>query len=239
MNKIKFSIVIPCFNEAKSLPALLHMYKQAVTRDDIQIVVVNNGSSDESKTILDKATGDYPFLKVVTVSVNQGYGFGILSGLKEADGEYLGWTHGDLQAPAGDIIKAVEIIEREGNPQNIYVKGNRKERPPFDNFFTFGMTIFESVYLRCFLYDINAQPNIFHKNFFASWSNPPYDFSLDLYALYQAKKQKLRIVRFPVIFGKRIHGESHWNVNWMGKWKFIKRTLQFTFKLKKSFALKK
>lgn len=78
-------------------------------------------------------------------------------------------------------------------------------------------------------------PMFFSKEFFDSWQDPPKDFALDLYALYLAQKAKLNIERFDVVFPERIHGESHWNNGsiW-AKWKFIKRTLDFSIKLKKS-----
>lgn len=139
-----------------------------------------------------------------------------------------------MQTPPSDIIKALELIEKKGNPKNIYVKGLRKKRPLFDQAFTYGMSIFETIYMGETLFDINAQPNIFHRDFFASWNDAPYDFSLDLYAIYMARKQKLDIVRMDVIFPKRIHGVSHWNKDWKSKWKFIKRTVDFSLKLKKT-----
>ena len=51
------------------------------------------------------------------------------------------------------------------------------------------MSLFETIYIGKALWDINAQPNIFHRQFFEGWSNPPFDFSLDLYALYMSKKK--------------------------------------------------
>ena len=82
--------------------------------------------------------------------------------------------------------------------------------------------------------NINAQPNIFPKIFYDEWENPPYDFSLDLYALYMARTKNLKVVRFPVLFPERIHGESKWNTGLQSKWKFIKRTIEFSVNLKKN-----
>lgn len=82
-------------------------------------------------------------------------------------------------------------------------------------------------------YDINAQPNIFPRVFFDEWQNPPYDFALDLYALYMARRKNLKVIRFPVLFPERIYGESKWNTGPKSKWKFIKRTMEFSVKLKK------
>jgi len=93
--------------------------------------------------------------------------------------------------------------------------------------------VVETIYLGKKLWDINAQPNIFHRNFFESLENIPKDFSLDLYFLYTAQQQDLEVIRFDVVFTQRIHGESSWNTGLASKWKFIKRTVDFSIKLKK------
>ncbi len=234
---MKLSIVVPCYNEAENIPKLLAAYAEVITRNDLEIILVNNGSTDETPEVLMQLLPLYEsFLKVVAVPINQGYGFGILSGLRSASGEFIGWTHGDLQTPPRDVIQALTIIEENNSRPTLYVKGKRSGRPLFDEFFTVGMSIFESLYLGTKLFDINAQPNIFHKSFFASWDNPPHDFSLDLYVFYLARKQGLEIIRFTVPFLKRQHGSSKWNTGILAKWKFIKRTIKFSIELKKTLS---
>lgn len=230
------SIIVPCFNESRNIPLILERFEAVIQRPDVEAVLVNNGSSDGSQDVLDRLLPRYPFARTVRVDVNQGYGYGVRAGLKTALGEFVGWTHADLQTDPRDVMKALEIIESSGRSKSIYVKGNRKGRPLFDLFFTIGMSCFESVYLGGVLWDINAQPNIFHRSFMESWQNPPDDFSLDLYALYSARKQKLDIVRFDVLFPERIHGSSSWNTSISAKWKFIRRTLDFSGKLKRGLA---
>ena len=231
----KLSIVIPCYNEAKNIPLIAEKFSQAINRDDIEIILVNNGSQDNSQAVIDDVMMLYKFLKTHKVEVNQGYGFGILSGLKVASGEFIGWTHADMQTDPKDTLRALEIIEQNGLVKNIYVKGSRKGRAMFDNFFTIGMSIFETLLMGVSLWEVNAQPNIFHKSFFTKWQNPPHDFALDLYVYYLAKKSNLKIIRFPVLFPPRIHGTSSWNNSFGDKWKFIKRTVKFSVVLKKSF----
>lgn len=231
---MKLSIVVPCYNESANLPHLLAAYAAVITRTDIEVILVNNGSTDTSAAVLTELAPQYSqFLRIVHIPSNQGYGFGILSGLRAATGEYIGWTHGDLQTPPADVIRGLDIIEMSATPHTLYVKGNRVGRPLFDRFFTFGMGVFETLYLRSWLYDINAQPNIFHRNFFTTWDNPPYDFSFDLYVLYTAKKANLQVIRFFVPFLARQHGHSSWNTGLTSKWKFIKRTITFSLELKK------
>ena len=230
---MKLSIIVPCYNEEKNIPLILEKFNSVIKNEKIEVILVNNGSTDNSAKILEKVLPKYFFARTILVPVNQGYGYGILQGLKEAKGDFLGWTHADMQTDPKDVIKAYEILEKENWNKNIYVKGDRKGRPFFDQFFTFGMFIFETIFMGKVLYDVNAQPNIFSKEFFSNWKNPPKDFALDLYALYMAKKNKLKVIRFNVLFPERIHGQSTWNTGLASKWKFIKRTMVFSLELKK------
>ena len=156
---------------------------------------------------------------------NQGYGHGIISGLDVATGDILSWTHADLQTDPKDILKGIEIFEK--NKKDIFVKGRRIGRPLSDNIFTIGMSIFEIILLRKYMFDINAQPTMFSRSFYDKWDKPPRDFSLDLYAYYMACYNKIEIFRFPVVFGERKYGISHWNIDLKSKINFIKRTVKF------------
>lgn len=233
--KPKLSIVIPCHNEAEGLPELVSAYAaECQKHPDVEVIIVNDASSDNSSLILEELSRANPFLRVVTNNISEGYGNAILSGLRVAEGEWLGWTHGDSQTPPGDVFTALSLIETSGHSRNLYLKGRRYGRPLLDRFFTFGMSILETVYLGAWLVDINAQPNIFHRSFYETWKNPPKDFSLDLYVLYLAQKSRSKVIRFPVHFGPRKYGSSTWNTGITARFKFIKRTLRFTKSLKAS-----
>jgi polyisoprenyl-phosphate glycosyltransferase len=230
---MRLSIILPCYNEEKNIPLILERFNKFIKNEDIELILVNNGSTDYSDNLLKKLIPKYSFASNVTIEINKGYGNGITQGLKSAKGEYLCYTHADMQTDPADVLKALEIIVNSPNPKNSFVKGDRKGRDFFDQFFTIGMSSFETLYLGTKLWDINAQPNMFHRNFFKSLDNIPKDFSLDLYFLYMANKRGLDVIRFDVIFPPRIHGESSWNKGLASKWKFIKRTIDFSIKLKK------
>jgi len=232
---VKLSLIIPCYNEAANLPLLLQRCASLGESHDIEIILVDNGSTDSSPEVLKNLLPNYPHCRSVSVPVNQGYGYGVLSGLRAATGELLAWTHADMQTDPMDVLRGLEIFNRHGS-SNFYVKGRRIKRPLVDDFFTIGMSVFETLLLRARLWDINAQPNLFSRSFFESWENPPYDFSLDLYVYFTARSQGLPVFRFPVEFGERAHGVSHWNINWAAKIKFILRTIDFSFELKKRLS---
>ena len=142
-----------------------------------------------TQQVLKDCLSNYPACRSIKLDKNDGYGGGILAGLRVAKGEIIGWTHADLQTNPTDALKALEFFEN--STESIFVKGRRHGRPFLDIFFTICMSFFESLLLRKKMWDINAQPTIFPKNFFNEWSNPPKDFSLDLYAYYLAKKRNL------------------------------------------------
>ena len=229
---INLSIVIPCFNEAKSLPKLVKDFSKKLKRKDVELILVNNGSNDSSETILLNLKKNYNFLKTIRLKKNNGYGNGVLQGLKKAKGQYISWTHADLQTDPYDVIIGFEKFKKELSPK-IFIKGNRLGRPFKDVIFTIGMSIFETILLKNFFWDVNAQPNIFHKNFFNMLEKIPLDFSFDLFFYFNAKKKKLKILRFPVKYPERKFGVSHWNTDFKNKMKFIKRTIKYSFQLKK------
>ncbi len=231
---MNISLVIPCFNEAKNLPYLYKKLLKLLDNENIEIVLVDNGSLDETFAILKSFQVHNDNFKIIKIDKNIGYGNGIIKGLKVATGDILSWTHADMQTDPKDILNGLKFFEN--NDKRIFVKGFRKGRPLIDMFFTFFMSIYCSLKLGKLYRDINAQPVMFHSDFFKGWVDPPNDFSLDLYAYFMAKKFNYTIYKFPVMFRNRLFGLSSWNVNFSSKLKFINRTIKFTNKLAKKYT---
>ncbi len=225
-----FSIVIPCFNESGNLLKLIDSCKKELCSNGVEVILIDNGSNDNSDQILKTINTQDPLLKTYRIEKNLGYGGGILYGLSKAQGKYIGWTHADLQTEPADVLRGFELMLSD----KTFVKGSRVGRSFADNIFTIGMAIFESIILNMRLWEINAQPTIFSKEFFNNWDNPPSDFSLDLYAYALAKKNNLNIQRFKVFFPERFSGHSSWNTGIKSKITLIKRTLKFSFELRKN-----
>jgi glycosyltransferase involved in cell wall biosynthesis len=193
-------------------------------------ILVNNGSKDGSDQIFNEIIGKYPNIEIVNLSINQGYGGGLLAGLESSNAQIIGWTHADLQTPLIDCLEAVKIIDAGTS----FVKGRRRERPMSDRIFSRGMGVFESVLFGSQLEEVNAQPTLFTRNFFERWQNPPTDFSLDLYALVMAVKSGLGIRRINVEFRPRQYGQSNWNFGIKSRIRFIKRTIKYSLELRRT-----
>jgi glycosyltransferase involved in cell wall biosynthesis len=224
------SIVVPCYNEAPGLPALVDRFRALRAGDDPwELVLVDNGSTDGSAAILrDAAAREGAWLRVVTVPPpNVGYGHGIMTGLLAARGELLAWTHADGQAPPGDALAALALLAASPDPRRTFVKGRRRDRPLKDALFTAGMEVAALALVGEVLLDINGQPKAFHRDLLALADRPPVDLSLDLYFFYAARRHGFEVRTFDVRFGAREHGESRWAFNWRSKARNIGRALTF------------
>ena len=120
---MKLSIVVPCYNEADNIPLILERFDEVIKTDEVEVILVNNGSTDNSAVVLDELLPNYSFARTVFVPVNQGYGYGILQGLNAAEGDYIGWTHADMQTDPADVLKALDIIKTDkAKPYTKYLK---------------------------------------------------------------------------------------------------------------------
>ncbi len=232
MSPVRLSIIVPCYNEEKNIPLVLANFNRALAgREAMELLLVDNGSRDGTGKVMDAEIirQKCNFARKVIVPQNRGYGFGILSGLKEARGEVLAWTHADLQTDPEDVLRAYHCyLEKAGGHDKILVKGHRQNRKPAEKLFSFGMQVFSSMMLGTWLEEINAQPKLFPRKLYENMRNPPQDFSLDLYLLYWAKKLGYKIVSIPVYFKERLYDEAKGGGSgFRPRWKLIQRTFRY------------
>ena len=201
----RYSLVIPCYNEEGNISKLVESCAEFLKTDNIELILVNNGSNDKTKEIIIKHSNLNPNIKLVDVKENIGFGNRVYQGLKNSKNEILAYTHADLQTDPNDVLNGLKLF----NNENDFIKGSRVDKIKnewslFNIFISFSMTIFTSIVMRTYMNDIHAQPVIFHKKFFASLNYYPKDFMFDVWLFYKAKKLDLRILRFPVIFNKNM-----------------------------------
>lgn len=229
---MKLSVIVPCYNEEQNIKGLVERFKIVKNKIncDFELILVDNGSTDRTRKEILSFGEKYYFIKALKIDLNEGYGNGIIAGLNLASGDYIGWIHADLQSDPEIFIEMYNSAKLER--EDFFYKGSRTNRSFVDNFFTFCMSIFETLYLKTFLWDINAQPTLMNREFYINLQNPPKDFSFDLYIYYMAKKNNVVIKRFKSVQHKRQYGYSSWNDGFVSRIKLIKRVLSFSRILK-------
>lgn len=206
------TIAIPCFNEGQNLPTLIRACVELTYGQRVRVTFVNNGSTDNSKSIFQQHSAVWnSALSWIDLEKNLGYGGGIMAGLADSNSDYVGWTHADMQTHPSDILKAIPLIE--DSSETLFIKGAREGRPLGDRILSGLMGFTESLLFRKRLFEINAQPTIFHRSLLDTWGSPPSDFTLDLFSYVRAIEAGFVQKRFGVKFNVRLAGESKWNTS--------------------------
>lgn len=233
-NTIAFSIVLPCYNEAENLPALLGSYRSAWRDLPAELILVDNGSTDNTSQVLEKLLkqAEFSFARTVSVAKNRGYGYGVMTGIRAAKGAVIGISHADMQCSATDLFRAYDKLLAAGADHTL-VKGRRSRRGLSATVLTVGMTLIASAVLWQKLADINAQPKVFSGSFLPQLESPPDGFELDLYILHRARRAGLSIEEIPVVFGRRAYGISKWAYSLASRWRQILKTLRYILFLRR------
>lgn len=111
---VKYSVVIPAYNEEVSIADTVRRAKKACK--NAEIIVVNDGSTDRTKAILNKLKG----IHAINQPYNLGYGVSLKKGIREAKGEWIIITDADGTYPVEDIPKLLKHL-----PQYDMVVGSR------------------------------------------------------------------------------------------------------------------
>lgn len=199
-------IVLPCYNEADTLPALIGRCLEIQETSLVRFIIVENGSTDDSRSILEKMAGSS--LRVLYIARNLGYGNGIHQGLLSTQAPFIGWVHGDMQI---DLSILSSLIMGSDAGEKVFIKGMRDGRKFRSRMFTRFMSAYMSLIFGKKFVDINGQPTVFSRSLLDEARNPPADFSYDLYVYALALFHGYSVRRFKVSLIERAEGKSSWN----------------------------
>ena len=103
--KLSISAFFPCYNDAKTIGDLVAQADRQLREltDDYEIIVVNDGSRDESAAVLSALSPQLERLRVVTHPVNRGYGAALRSGFEHSTKDLVFYTDGDGQYDVREI----------------------------------------------------------------------------------------------------------------------------------------
>lgn len=109
---MKLSIVVPCYNEEKSLPHFFKALKPILNQldHDFELIFVNDGSSDQTLEILKSHKDEIRTTVLVDLSRNFGKESAMLAGLKTSTGDLVVIMDADLQDPPSLIPEMIRII---------------------------------------------------------------------------------------------------------------------------------
>lgn len=111
---MKYSIVIPAYNESRRILPTLEKVAAYLTQQrwNAEIVVVNDGSKDNTAQIVTDFAQRYPMVRLVHNPGNRGKGYSVRNGMLHATGDVMIMTDADLSSPITEAPKLLEAINR-------------------------------------------------------------------------------------------------------------------------------
>lgn len=105
------SAMFPCYNDARTIGRLVDDVHAALVdlTDEMEVIVVNDGSADDSREVLAAMTPSRPWLRVINHEQNRGYGGALISGFTAARYEWIFYTDGDGQYDASEAALLVPL----------------------------------------------------------------------------------------------------------------------------------
>jgi dolichyl-phosphate beta-glucosyltransferase len=109
------SIVVPAFNEASRLPLTLPRLAAFLgSRPDVDVLIVNDGSTDDTALVLEQFVRDHPGFRAVHNDTNHGKGYALRQGAALVGGVWILLTDADLSTPLEEIDKLFAAARQGG-----------------------------------------------------------------------------------------------------------------------------
>ena len=132
------SVVVPCYNESEALPKFMEVLEGIIAKMDyvdFQVVLVNDGSRDNTLEVMKQISAEHSVVKYVSFSRNFGKEAAMYAGLAYADGDYVAIMDADLQDPPEFLEEMYKAVTEEGYDCAAARRVTRKGEPPIRSFF--------------------------------------------------------------------------------------------------------
>jgi dolichol-phosphate mannosyltransferase len=218
---MSYSIIIPIYNEEKTLDKLLLSLKK-YSHSRNEILIINDGSIDKTKIILKK----YKFINVIELKKNYGKGTAIKIGLYKSIHNKTIIYDGDLELHADDISKLMRLDQDNGIYSLLGTRFNNLS--PFNSKFDWGNFMFTSFFNLLFQSchkDILCCAKAFYKKDLPikKINSKGFDIDIEL-SSFLTKNNRKKIIQKPLKY-KRRSIEDGKKLRVLDGWIILKRIL--------------
>jgi len=226
----QLSLVMPCYNEESAIrytiPRLMDAFSAAGHR--LQIVAVDNGSTDRTGEIIGELAARYDGVTPHRVEVNQGYGYGLLSGIPHCLAPWIGFIPADGQVDAEDVVRLYDAAAAaEG-----WVVAKVRRRFRMDGLLRKFISTSYNLFVRTLWpglksLDVNGTPKLIPREVLLAMELGSTGWFLDPEILIKAHYMGVRILEFNSFARMRGSGLSH--VRATTAWEFFRKLLVYRF----------
>lgn len=115
---IDLSVVIPAFNEQSRLPRTLRELQSFIDASAFpvnlsEVIVVDDGSSDATKEIVESLQLEWPLLQLISLKINEGKGAAVRQGIARAKSAWILVADADMSTPWTELPKLLSVINEQ------------------------------------------------------------------------------------------------------------------------------
>ena len=204
------SVFLPCLNEEQNLLPLIEKAHQflAIYSNKHEIIVVDDGSTDNTVVAIKKISKKIPNIKLIHHSNNLGYGAAIQSGIQASQYKWIFFTDGDGQF---NIQELEQFIPYTHNFKSIIGYRTNRAEGSIRAFNAGIFKLFIDIIFRVSVKDIDCAFKLFEANTIKSLDLNSTGAMISAELLYKLKKNHVQFKQLPVTHYPRIHGSPTGN----------------------------
>jgi dolichol-phosphate mannosyltransferase len=210
------SVVVPCYNEADGVPQLKERLLPVLERlaaggRPVDLLLVDDGSRDNTHDLLCAAFAGRPSTRVVRHERNLNLGAAIRTGVRETRGEWIAFLDSDCTYDPAALEGMVAALEAGADLATVspyHPKGKVEGVPPYRLLLSRGASLIYRILLRRRIYTYTAMVRAMRRETAVRSASPASDFSAVAEMMLKALKQGRRVAEIPATLSLRRFGES-------------------------------
>jgi glycosyltransferase involved in cell wall biosynthesis len=221
VERISLTAFFPAYNDQHTIEVIVRSVADEMRKvtDDFEVLVVDDGSKDESGAILDRLAAELSFVRVIHHERNLGYGAALITGFKNSKKDLIFYTDGDGQY---DVRELHNLLARMA-PNIDLVNGYKVKRA--DAWYRIWIGAAYRRAMRCAfrlsIRDVDCDFRLFRRCIFETISLESRSGVICVEMAKKFEQAGFRMVEVPVSHYPRMHGRSEF---------FRMRHLAITFK---------
>lgn len=195
---MKLTVIIPIYNEEKTCSQLIEKVKSVHIQK--QIIVVNDGSTDDSGNILKNIDG----IELIAHEINRGKGSAVQSAIPHITGDFVVLQDGDLEYSPSDYVKMLNVLEN--NKADVVFGSRWLEKRSSMAYHTIEnqlITWLTNQVIGSELTDMASCYKMMPAKIFRSLNIASTGFGLEAEITAKVFKRKLRVIEVPIGYERR------------------------------------